>query len=41
MNRLNVNRLAEVLSDILTHRHGAKVTVTLKPREEDDERRNN
>lgn len=37
MNRLNVNRLAEVLSEILTDRHGVKVTVTFTPREEEPE----
>ena len=35
MNRLNVNRLAEVLSEILTDKHGAKVVVTFQPREEE------
>ena len=39
MNRLNVNRLAEVLSDILTQRHGAKITVTMKPMDANDDRR--
>lgn len=33
MNRLNVNRLAEVLSEILTEKHGAKVTITFTPKE--------
>lgn len=37
MNRLNVNRLAEALSEILTDRHGAKVTITFKPREDEQE----
>ena len=37
MNRLNVNRLAEVLSEILTDKHGVKVTVTFNPREEAQE----
>lgn len=37
MNRLNVNRLAEVLSEILTDKHGVKVTVTFNPREEEQE----
>lgn len=37
MNRLNVNRLAEALSEILTDRHGVKVTVTFKPREEEQQ----
>ena len=36
MNRLNVSRLAEVLSDILTDRHGVKVTVTFNPKEEQE-----
>lgn len=35
MNRLNVNRLAEALSEILSDRHGAKVTVTFIPKEEE------
>jgi hypothetical protein len=35
MNRLNVTRLAEVLSEILTDKHGAKVVVTFNPREEE------
>lgn len=33
MDRLNISRLAEVLSDILTQRHGAKITVTLTPKD--------
>lgn len=33
MNRLNVNRLAEVLSEILSEKHGAKVTVKFTPKE--------
>lgn len=37
MNRLNVNRLAEALSEILSDRHGVKVTVTFQPREEEHE----
>ena len=37
MDRLNVNRLAEALSEILTDRHGVKVTVTFNPREEAQE----
>ena len=37
MNRLNVVRLAEVLSEILTDKHGAKITVTFQPREEEQE----
>lgn len=37
MNRLNVNRLAEALSEILTDRYGAKVTITFKPREKEKE----
>lgn len=37
MNRLNVNRLAEALSEILSDRHGAKITITFKPREDDQE----
>lgn len=34
MNRLNVNRLAEALSEILSDRHGVKVTVTFIPKKE-------
>ena len=37
MNRLNVTRLAEVLSEILTEKHGAKITVTFNPKEEEQE----
>ena len=37
MDRLNVNRLAEALSEILTDRHGVKVTVTFNPKEEEQE----
>lgn len=37
MNRLNVARLAEVLSEILTDKHGAKVVVTFEAREEAQE----
>lgn len=36
MNRLNVNRLAEALSEILTDRHGVKVTVTFNQKEEQE-----
>ena len=40
MNRLNVDRLAAVLSDILSEKHGAKVTITFTPKEEaEDEKR--
>ena len=37
MNRLNVVRLAEVLSEILTDKHGVKITVTFQPKEEAQE----
>lgn len=37
MTRLNVNRLAEVLSEILSDRHGVKVTVSFNPREEEQQ----
>ena len=33
MDRLNVDRLAEVLSEILSEKHGAKVTVSFTPKE--------
>lgn len=33
MDRLNVNRLAEVLSEILSEKHGAKITVSFTPKE--------
>lgn len=37
MDHLNINRLAEALSEILSDRHGVKVTVTFQPREEEQE----
>lgn len=36
MNKLNVHRLMEVLSDILSEQHGAKITITLRPKTEDE-----
>lgn len=35
MNHLNVDRLAEVLSEILSEKHGAKVTITWTPKSEE------
>jgi len=32
-NKLNVNRLAEVLSDILSEKYDAKITVTYRPKD--------
>ena len=32
MNRLNVDRLAKVLSDILSEKYDAKITVTYTPK---------
>lgn len=34
MDRLNVDRLAEVLSEILSEKHGAKITISFTPKEE-------
>ena len=33
-NRLNVNRLMDVLSDILSEKHGADIKFTATPKEE-------
>ena len=35
MNRLNVDRLMEALSDILSDKHGAKITFSASPKAED------
>ena len=35
MNELNVDRLAKVLSDILSEKYGAKITVTYTPKTEE------
>lgn len=35
MNKLNVDRLMKVLSEILSDKYGAKVTLTATPREPD------
>ena len=35
---LNINRLAKVLSDILSQRYGQKITITIERREKDDTR---
>lgn len=32
MNKLNVDRLAQVLSDILSEKYDAKITVTYRPK---------
>ena len=40
MNRLNVDRLAEVLSEILSEKHGARVTISFTPRAEANESAN-
>lgn len=32
MNKLNVDRLAQVLSDILSEKYDAKITVSYTPR---------
>lgn len=37
MNRLNVDRLAQVLSEILSEKHGADVTVEFHKRDQDDD----
>ena len=41
MNTLNLDRLAAVLSGILSDRYGAKVTVTLEGNEKDSNGNNN
>lgn len=33
MNRVNMNRLMAVLSEILSEKYGATVTVTARPKE--------
>ena len=33
MNELNVDRLAKALSDILSRKYDAKITVTFKPKD--------
>ena len=35
-NRLNVNRLVAVLSEILSEKHGAKITLRAVPKENAD-----
>lgn len=35
-NRLNVNRLMAVLSEILSEKHGAKITLSAVPKENAD-----
>lgn len=37
MNRLNVDRLMEVMSDILSEKHGAKITLRAIPKEQAEE----
>lgn len=32
MNELNVDRLAKALSDILSRKHDAKITITFTPK---------
>lgn len=34
MNRLNVDRLMEVMSDILSEKHGAKITLRAIPKDQ-------
>lgn len=34
MNELNVNRLMEVLSEILSDKYDANITLTARPKEE-------
>lgn len=33
MDRLNVDRLAQVLSEILSEKHGAEIKITFTPKE--------
>lgn len=33
-NRINIDRLMEALSEILSEKHGCKVTITAIPKEE-------
>ena len=33
-NRLNIDRLAQVLSEILSEKHGADVKITFVPKEQ-------
>lgn len=33
-NRINIGRLMETLSEILSEKHGCKVTITAVPKEE-------
>lgn len=40
MNTINIDRLAAVLSDILSDKFGAKVTVTLQEEKNDTDRDN-
>lgn len=37
MNRLNVNRLMEVMSEILSEKHGAKITLRAIPKDQAEE----
>lgn len=37
MNRLNVDRLMETLSEILSEKHGANITLRAEPQEEETE----
>ena len=37
MNRLNVDRLMEVMSDILSEKHGAKITLRAIPKDQAEE----
>lgn len=35
-NRLNIDRMMKTLSEILSEKHGCKVTITAVPKEEKD-----
>lgn len=37
MNRLNVDRLMEVMSDILSEKHGVKITLRAIPKDQAEE----
>ena len=36
-NRINIDRLMETLSEILSEKHGCKVTITAQPKEQKTE----
>ena len=36
-NRLNIDRMMKTLSEILSEKHGCKVTITATPKEKESE----